>query len=89
MLRMSKIQATDRDTVIWQKWEHEGVPPFFLQEGRLGTSKRQGNHDNQATNLGNQPSILTVWARQVAKQGLISTGWKERDSLIKPTAVYI
>ena len=41
--------------------------PFFLHKGRLGTSKKQGNHDNQTTNLGNQPSVLTVRARQAAQ----------------------
>lgn len=53
--------------------------PFILRGGRLETSKKQGNHDNQTTNLGNQPGVLTVRARQAAQQGLIWAGWGRRE----------
>lgn len=50
-------------------------PSFFLYKGRLGTSKKQGNHDNQTTNPGNQFSVRTVRGRLLAWQGLM---WAER-----------
>lgn len=54
-----------------EKCEHQRERLLFLHEGRLGTSNKQGNHDNHTTNLGNQLSVLTVGARQAAQQGLI------------------
>lgn len=58
----------ERETEREREREHS---PFILRGGRLETSKKQGNHDNQTTNLGNQPGVLTVRARQAAQQGLI------------------
>lgn len=62
---------TERARESIGKAEGEAAFPFFLLEGRLGTSKKQGNHDNQTTNLGRQHSFLTVRARQAAQQGLM------------------
>lgn len=52
----------------------------FLYEGRLGTSERQGNHDNQTTNPGNQLGVLTVIGRLSARQGLIWAENREEET---------
>ena len=69
--------------------ERESTPLFILRGGRLETSKKQGNHDNQTTNLGNQPGVLTVRARQ-GGSARVNLSWvrerRGRNRLIKPTA---
>ncbi len=60
------MRARQRESKEREGKRRERAFPFILYEGRLGTSKKQGNHDNQTTNLGNQTSVLTVRARHGA-----------------------
>lgn len=79
-LRLQHIQGWG----AWEeKWEQGGRVSGrrdFLYEGRLGTSERQGNHDNQTTNPGNQLGVLTVIGRPSARQGLIWAENREEET---------
>lgn len=69
----SERNESNRDSMRDSKrreLEREYSLYFFMRED-WEPSKKQGNHDNQTANLGNQPGVLTVRARQAAQQGLI------------------